>query len=135
MPRMTLQPEVPVPEIVSNLAEAVVQAQREMDAEWLDRVAEYRPVLDEAARLGFEGLARALAPTQVRVISAVAEAGLFVRQESSGNLRARLFSLAMLRRQSSVRSVNVRIRCEIRQSPLITGSARLETQNGQQQPE
>jgi hypothetical protein len=123
---MPIQPEVAIPKIVRGLASATIDAQREMNAEWLERMAEYQPILDEAARQGFARLGQALAPSRMQVESAEIDVGMFVRQEKTGGLRARLFSLGMLRRQRSIDSVNVRMRCEIRQTAICPKTATME---------
>ncbi len=110
-----LQPEVAIPEIVSNLVLTVASAQQTIDAEWRQRMDEYLPILQEAQRLGFEDLGRALAPSQVRVTAVEVKAGMFVRRQTTGGLGGRLFSLGLIRRYDSVRAVNVRMECRIQQ--------------------
>lgn len=115
---MPIQPEVAVPDVLAKLATSVAAAQRAVDSEWSQTLEEYRGILELAHQHGFGTLARAIAPSHLRITSAEIDVRMFVRRDSSGELRARLLSLGMLRRVASSHSVNVTMRCEIRQTPL-----------------
>lgn len=110
-----------LPSLVAELANALPEAQRRLDRDWLENTHEYAAVRRQLSGTQLEALAAGLAPARLVVRDAKVEAALLLSmsRERSAAIEARLVGLGFRRRFGAGQLAECRIECSVRQSPLL----------------
>lgn len=108
---------------LTGLAHNLSHQQLRLDQDYEKRLGEFLPVLQLAQSLGYEDVARSLAPSQVVLETAEVEVNLRQSQsrEQEFALVVRPFNLGFTRKYKYSEFVNQRLRLTLQSVPLVPG--------------